>query len=79
MKTKSLCEKGRDLGHYRADAQVDGCLMTWEYLVRFRKRAFILPILYEASGRAVKSPEYPTASSRSPNPCLAPSNLPGFV
>ena len=44
-KTKSSGEKGRDLGQYRVDAQVDGCLMTWEYLVRLRKRAFILPIL----------------------------------
>jgi hypothetical protein len=28
MKTKSSCEKGRNLGQPRVDAQVDGCLMT---------------------------------------------------
>jgi hypothetical protein len=40
-----LPAQGRDLGQHRVDAQVDGCLITWEYLVRLRKRAFILPIL----------------------------------
>jgi hypothetical protein len=40
-----LSAQGRDLGQYRVDAQIDGCLMTWEYLVHLRERAFILPIL----------------------------------
>jgi len=31
MKMKSSCEKGRNLGQHRVEAQVDDDLMTWRY------------------------------------------------
>ena len=44
-KVKSSCEKGRDLGQHRVEAQVDDDLMTWRYSVQVRKRALVLLIL----------------------------------
>ena len=48
MKTKSSCEKGRNLGQPRVEAQVDGCLMTWEYSPISGKKALMLHILESA-------------------------------
>jgi hypothetical protein len=45
MKTKSWCEKGRNLGQHRVDAQIDGCLMSWGYSLIFAKTALMLLIL----------------------------------
>ena len=44
MKTKSSCEKGRDLDPNRVEAPIDDGLMTCRYLMELRKRALIRPI-----------------------------------
>ena len=55
MKTKSSCEKGRDLGQHCVEAQVDDGLMSWRYLMGLRKRALIrsIPIrsVHDACGK----------------------------
>jgi len=44
MKTKSSCEKGRDLDSYHFEAPIDDGLMTCRYLMELRKRALIWSI-----------------------------------
>jgi hypothetical protein len=46
-----------DYGRHQAEARVGECLMTWEYSIAFRKRAFvrlILKALGSAGGRRCK-------------------------
>ena len=56
MKTKSSCEKGRNLDQHRVEAQVGDGLMNWGYSMELGKRAFVflvrffgMPIIIEST------------------------------
>ena len=78
MKTKSSCEKGRDLDPHRVEAPIDDGLMTCRYLMELRKRALIRSIPHqmvlnlERLGLLRRTPGQP----RSLHVLVAPTDLP---